>query len=407
MLINKTNMYAAIFIALVVSVASQCPSPNYVNCCDYAIGSSCNSDEECRTQLNALNGSNPPLKCSNSRCIEVGYPSTCSAGTGYKQNNDCSVCKKFFGLEFPACIPVAPGNQGYALIDVDPTGGTCCYLISSNCKSQSDCNRGDLFPGGYSDCIDSNCYYVSGNTCEIGVYQLCDYNDVRNKNCNSVAGYAPTPTPAPVPTPTPTLTPALVPTPTPAPVPTPTPTSPSSNGGVSCIAHDQTVFEENKGKVNVSTLKIGDKILTHNGFQDFIGYIHEGSFQHTLIITTDTNNIVELTKDHLIKVENSYVHAKHVVVGSHLSSGQVIKIIGEKSFVVSPLTRSGTILVNNVILSCYANVFSHNIANFALVPLRINIVKNINKYFSALIAVYNVSPKWFRHITALNDSYTF
>lgn len=101
------------------------------------------------------------------------------------------------------------------------------------------------------------------------------------------------------------------------------------------------------------------------------------------------------------------MHAKHVKVGDHLSSGKVLKVTEGMSFVVSPLIRSGTILVNNVVLSCYAKVFSHSIANFMLAPLRVNMVKNINKYFSALIAVYKVFPKWFRHIIALNDSYTF
>lgn len=209
------------------------------------------------------------------------------------------------------------------------------------------------------------------------------------------------------PAPTPVPTPTLVPTPdAPTPTPAPTPAAPS-NGGTSCIAQDQKVFEENRGEINVSDLEIGNRVMTYQGFQDFIGYIHNGSFQYTLKITIDTESTVELTKDHLVKVKNNYVHAKHVKIGDQFSSGKVTKITNGMSFVVSPLTRSGTIIVNNVVLSCYANVFSHHIANFVLAPLRVNIMKNVNKYFSALIAVYNVSPKWFKHMIAATDSYTF
>ena len=134
-------------------------------------------------------------------------------------------------------------------------------------------------------------------------------------------------------------------------VSTPTPTSAApSNGGTGCIAQDQKVFEENRGEINVSDLEIGNRVMTYQGFQDFIGYIHNGSFQYTFKITIDTKSTVELTKNHLVKVKNNYVHAKYVKIGDQFSSGKVTKITNGMSFVVSPLTRSGTIIVNNVVL---------------------------------------------------------
>ena len=206
-----------------------------------------------------------------------------------------------------------------------------------------------------------------------------------------------TPTPA-------TVTSTTAPTPATG-TPTPAPTAPSKGGGgTSCIARDQEVFVKNQGKTSMSNLKIGDEVLTHQGFRGFMGYIHEGSFQPTLIIKTGSGSVVELTEDHLIKTGNSYVHAKYVKVGDQLSSGEVSEITSGTSFVVSPLTRSGTIIVNNVVLSCYANVLSHNVANFALAPLRANFMKGIFRYFSTLVAVYNASPKWFRHLIVANDS---
>lgn len=309
---------------------------------------------------------------------------------------------------------------GFDLVYADNSPGCCVNLSTCNGGAgecvQASANflskTGGAYPAVDAVCYQSDCLNVFPASCAVIDRTLSPREDDGRQLCSDAfpaRGITPEQLPSPGPP-----TPADPPGPDPPGPPTtpessaitPAPTG-NDDGGTSCIAQDQTVFEENRGKINVSNLKIGNKVMTHQGFHDFIGYIHKGSFQYTLIITIDTGNIVELTEDHLVKVENNYVHAKYVKIGDQLSSGKVLKIINGRSFVVSPLTRSGTIIVNDVVLSCYANVFSHNIANFVLAPLRVNLMKNVNKYFSALIAVYNVSPKWFRHMIAANDSYTF
>lgn len=188
--------------------------------------------------------------------FDSGNPDNC--------NGACSDANTILSL-IPASVPTQ--------LVVSSSCGACVLIIQTSCAGLP------IYTYGSTVDISSSCSRLG---------QQWIQNILNSQQCEGLSPC--TPTPAPVLTPTPTPTSAPVPTastPTPAPVPPLTPSS-SSNGGVSCIAHDQTVFEENKGKVNVSTLKIGDKIMTHNGFRDFIGYIHKGSFQRTLIITTDT-----------------------------------------------------------------------------------------------------------------------
>ena len=58
---------------------------------------------------------------------------------------------------------------------------------------------------------------------------------------------------------------------------------------------------------------------------------------------------------------------------------KVTKTKNSTSYVMSPFTRSGTIIVNNVILSCYATDRSHYLANIAFIPVRAGIINNVEK----------------------------
>lgn len=199
-----------------------------------------------------------------------------------------------------------------------------------------------------------------------------------------------------------------VPTPTIAPptqdVPTPVPSPPPSGGGTSCIAGHQVVTIEDQGSKRITELKSGDIVLTDTGFREYIGSIHDGRVSSTLIIHTDNGKNIELTDDHLIKTERGFIHANRLYIGSLLVDSKVVRIENSSSFVVSPLTRSGTIVVNDIVLSCYANVFSHSIANFMLIPVTTNLTKDISKYFSVLTVIYNAFPKYIKHYIAASDT---
>ena len=214
----------------------------------------------------------------------------------------------------------------------------------------------------------------------------------------------PTPIPSsvPIPSPTPIPSPAPIPTPSPAPIPTP---SPSSGGGTSCIASHQIVKTRNSAKMMMD-LRNGDEVMTDKGYRRYIGNIHESKVHNTVIVHTSRNNTIELTRDHLIKTDLGFLHASEIQVGNILVGldNAYMYVTGIRygvSHVMSPLTTSGTIVVNDVVLSCYAVVRYHCIANFVYIPVRFGIVNSINlKYYTMKIAsVYNILPVWFKSYT--------
>ena len=173
------------------------------------------------------------------------------------------------------------------------------------------------------------------------------------------------------------------------------PTPVSSNG---CIAAHQTVLTHDNHVKMIKNLVLGDKVLTENGFQDYIGNIHSGDVYPTKIIYTKNGNNIELTYDHFIKTENGFVHAHKIIVGDVIitkyGKSKAIETKNSTSYVMSPFTRSGTIIVNNVVLSCYATDRSHYLANIAFLPVRAGIINNVEKYFKTLLYIFDNLPMW-------------
>jgi hypothetical protein len=204
---------------------------------------------------------------------------------------------------------------------------------------------------------------------------------------------SPDPTPSPSP-----IVPTSAPTPndpTPSPiVPTPAPNPPPTGGGgggVGCIADYQSVVTAHNITKTIRDLKIGDMVITDEGLQEYIGNIHEGSVLPTLVLHT-TNRSIEITGNHLVKTRVGFSHASSIIVGDFIATGKVVRITRATSFVSSPLTRSGTIVVNDIMLSCYASVYSHKIAKMVTYPLRIGVFKSINSYFRYLIYIHKILP---------------
>jgi hypothetical protein len=98
----------------------------------------------------------------------------------------------------------------------------------------------------------------------------------------------------------------------------------------------------------------------------------------------DSNdNYISLTSSHLIYVEEvGYTKASNVKVGnrlrmySHAANRLVDFVVAKISYdikegFVAPLTNEGTLLVNNLDASCYAEVNSHIIADIVMKPLKL------------------------------------
>lgn len=175
----------------------------------------------------------------------------------------------------------------------------------------------------------------------------------------------------------------------------PTPTTTSNSG---CIADHQTVTVQGYGTKQIKNLTVGDKVYTDEGFQKYIGNIHDSGIHKTLKLYTENNVHIEITRDHLVKTNGKFVQAymvevNDVILTTH-GDTKVNKISHGMSIVSSPLTQSGTIIVNNVVLSCYATDRSHYIVNILFYPVRIGIIKNVSNYFRILINIHNAMPKW-------------
>ena len=167
---------------------------------------------------------------------------------------------------------------------------------------------------------------------------------------------------------------------------------PSGRNSESCFPADGRVTLETGNSIQVSALHPGDRILamSFSGapvYSEFISFLHMDSTQVAtfLAIHTDTHT-VQISQKHLLYIQDKtntkdfYDFAKNVKVGQYLLTAAI-----EGSFVASrvnkvesfvdagvyaPLTAEGTVVVDGVVASCYAEVQSHNMAHMAIWPYR-------------------------------------
>ena len=161
---------------------------------------------------------------------------------------------------------------------------------------------------------------------------------------------------------------------------------------VVCFSNNTLVETLSNGFKRVSELNYGDMVKTVDtatgkvDYSKFIDYLHYDKSIKSEFITIETNNsYLEISELHLIqrKLEDNnheFVYARDlklddeifVVVNDQMTIEKITKL-GRKQEIgaFAPLTESGTILVNNVLASCYANCQSHTLSHIALAPLRL------------------------------------
>ncbi|KAG8181667.1 hypothetical protein JTE90_009827 [Oedothorax gibbosus] len=167
------------------------------------------------------------------------------------------------------------------------------------------------------------------------------------------------------------------------------------NGG--CFPANASV-DTPSGKKLMADLKIGEFVLssTPDGtlvYSQVLLFLHREQNMNRVynIITTEKNSKIVLTSSHLIfvtidksltNISNSYVtFAKNVEVGHYLfvknnSSGIELQKVVNITTVIenehyAPLTEEGSIVVNDVLASCYAMIESHKIAHAVFTPIRL------------------------------------
>lgn len=110
-------------------------------------------------------------------------------------------------------------------------------------------------------------------------------------------------------------------------------------------------------------LLVGDKVLgSDNGYEQVYGFAHYEPSKKAAFLNIHTNdNTLEVTGDHLVYANNKFVPAKSIVIGDTLQmedgAASVTKISTvQKQGLYTPLTPSGTLLVNGMKVSSYVTL---------------------------------------------------
>jgi len=161
--------------------------------------------------------------------------------------------------------------------------------------------------------------------------------------------------------------------------------TPKKSSGGSCFGPTNTI-ETKEGIKTLCELRIGDLIRTssgdhHTDFTEFLGWLdrqRSSPAEMLQIFTSDNYPAVTLSGSHLVFTTNTTKYAGDLVPGDtllHWDGEQVkeqeismIKTSMESGY-WAPLTRSGTLLVNGYLMSCYAS-YPHTVSDIAMGPVK-------------------------------------
>lgn len=127
-----------------------------------------------------------------------------------------------------------------------------------------------------------------------------------------------------------------------------------------CFSGETSVVVKDKGTMLMKDLQLGDKILV--GEADKYETVYSFGHRHETVEATFLQFLpsnLEMSRDHMLKINGRYVPASAVQVGDELetATGELIAVSSIKNVVrpgaYAPFTLSGTIIVNNVKASAY------------------------------------------------------
>ncbi|KAM4606157.1 sonic hedgehog protein [Polymixia lowei] len=170
----------------------------------------------------------------------------------------------------------------------------------------------------------------------------------------------------------------------------------AKSGG--CFPGSASVTLQDGRKKAVKDLRVGDKVMAADDggsliYTDFIMFIDQDSVTRRAfyVIETESDQKITLTAAHLLFLANNATddsHAMTAVFASDVAPGQKVFVYDElqkrlESVTVkriymqehqgsfAPVTVQGTIVVDQVLASCYAVIEDHNLAHWALAPVRL------------------------------------
>lgn len=149
----------------------------------------------------------------------------------------------------------------------------------------------------------------------------------------------------------------------------------------SCFPGSASV-ETPTGIKRMRDVRIGDYVRTNHGDQDYSRVYSFGHFdaskraQYMQVYLDSFASPLEVSQNHLVMVNGSFIKASEIQVGDELSTGIVTKIeLQWRRGLFAPITETGTIVVNGVFSSCYVALFGqvpyqHQLTHLLLTPIR-------------------------------------
>lgn len=172
-----------------------------------------------------------------------------------------------------------------------------------------------------------------------------------------------------------------------------------------CFTGESTVHLEDGQQTPMSDLRVGDRVLSMRSdgvleYSEVMTFMDrdDGGYGLFYTIHTESGKRITLTAKHLLYVvnQNSSLIAENyeAVFADTLTEGQFL-LLGDKDSITAtainrisvetrrgiyaPLTKHGTIVVDDVIASCYAYIDNVNIAHAVFAPMRL--YYDISQYF--------------------------
>lgn len=170
----------------------------------------------------------------------------------------------------------------------------------------------------------------------------------------------------------------------------------AKSGG--CFPGSSSVTLQDGSMKAVKDLQTGDKVLAADDdgnpiYTDFIMFIDQDSTTRRLfyVIETESGQKIVLTAAHLLFVGHNSTDTEErmsAIFASQVQPGQKVFVIDDErsrlepvtvkriytqehegSF--APVTVQGTVVVDQVLASCYAVIEDHDLAHWALAPVRL------------------------------------
>ncbi|XP_059168424.1 uncharacterized protein LOC131950339 [Physella acuta] len=177
---------------------------------------------------------------------------------------------------------------------------------------------------------------------------------------------------------------------------------------VNCFPEFSVVILENGDVVRMKNLNTGMRVLAFDKnkglFYDEIymfGHREHGVMSKFVVIHSKTSHLT-ISPEHLILCKKNgierFVSAKNVKVGDEILTkselGFVWSSVADVTYRVdrglyAPFTRSGTIVVDGVVASCYIDVLPHDVCHRMVSPIR---------------CLYRVSPSLVRRVCGVSDT---